>query len=526
MDNLPDDSSHGISHKCPLCTYIAPSKGCLQTHVRVHTGERPFRCHVCGMNFTQNGNLTRHMQVHTPQRKFKCSFCEFASKRKETLKVHLLRHTDLSFIYQCKLCAQQFRSHGDLKRHYDGFHGDLPKHRKFNLMRQGKVVRQMRSDRDKGGCARRVSQRSNHGDSEREQDAGDLNPRRSRLIPLQPTGIMNRATEKKAGMRYIALVSSDDTKMDIDIKRPQEEPYNLSCRKDDKDVGRNPGVIEIKHENDSDTDEIATEPGEIKRKRSIITVETAQDQAKDSKDTSSVFPNAEQIDEDRGHLGGEEGSGQEVSVSWAYCRERHPSVSTSTSNEDADHRWVFPGMEIYRHNEHNVNYPLIKTASLEEKDASQTDSKLKCHKIQSRGTYWPSGGSAKSPGSRGNRGNSPGCSKIGSGMALCLDGMTSPPYQDNPVGNRRLSASSAVSSCGSSASLRQPHGLLSPPMLGNQRYHICATCDVIFMDHVMYTIHMGCHGFRNPLECNICGYTSRDKYEFSSHIVRGEHTGH
>ena len=54
----------------------------------------------------------------------------------------------------------------------------------------------------------------------------------------------------------------------------------------------------------------------------------------------------------------------------------------------------------------------------------------------------------------------------------------------------------------------------------------CPTCDVYFPDHVMYTIHMGCHGFRNPLECNVCGFQCRDKYEFASHIARGEHLNH
>ncbi|KAG8572361.1 hypothetical protein GDO81_012027 [Engystomops pustulosus] len=55
------------------------------------------------------------------------------------------------------------------------------------------------------------------------------------------------------------------------------------------------------------------------------------------------------------------------------------------------------------------------------------------------------------------------------------------------------------------------------------KVHKCEHCRVLFLDHVMYTIHMGCHGFRDPFECNMCGYQSRDRYEFSSHITRGEH---
>nr|XP_015217826.1 PREDICTED: zinc finger protein Aiolos-like isoform X3 [Lepisosteus oculatus] len=51
----------------------------------------------------------------------------------------------------------------------------------------------------------------------------------------------------------------------------------------------------------------------------------------------------------------------------------------------------------------------------------------------------------------------------------------------------------------------------------------CDHCRVLFLDYVMFTIHMGCHGFRDPFECNVCGYRSQDRYEFSSHIARGEH---
>ncbi|KAG2461101.1 IKZF3 protein, partial [Polypterus senegalus] len=51
----------------------------------------------------------------------------------------------------------------------------------------------------------------------------------------------------------------------------------------------------------------------------------------------------------------------------------------------------------------------------------------------------------------------------------------------------------------------------------------CEHCRILFLDYVMFTIHMGCHGFRDPFECNVCGYRSQDRYEFSSHIARGEH---
>ncbi|XP_045053309.1 DNA-binding protein Ikaros isoform X2 [Desmodus rotundus] len=65
-------------------------------------------------------------------------------------------------------------------------------------------------------------------------------------------------------------------------------------------------------------------------------------------------------------------------------------------------------------------------------------------------------------------------------------------------------------------------GMSGEPM----KVYKCEHCRVLFLDHVMYTIHMGCHGFRDPFECNMCGYHSQDRYEFSSHITRGEHRFH
>jgi len=58
---------------------------------------------------------------------------------------------------------------------------------------------------------------------------------------------------------------------------------------------------------------------------------------------------------------------------------------------------------------------------------------------------------------------------------------------------------------------------------GAMRCFHCPHCRMLFLDHVMFTIHMGCHGFGQPFDCNICGHRSRDRYEFSSHISRGEH---
>ena len=52
-----------IARTCHLCNKTLPSKSHLILHMRVHTGERPFKCLVCSRAFTQKGALKRHFDA-------------------------------------------------------------------------------------------------------------------------------------------------------------------------------------------------------------------------------------------------------------------------------------------------------------------------------------------------------------------------------------------------------------------------------------------------------------------------------
>lgn len=56
-----------------------------------------------------------------------------------------------------------------------------------------------------------------------------------------------------------------------------------------------------------------------------------------------------------------------------------------------------------------------------------------------------------------------------------------------------------------------------------QLLHRCQHCEVHFGDNILYTIHMGCHGYEQPFQCNICGQMCKDKYDFACHFARGQH---
>jgi len=54
-------------------------------------------------------------------------------------------------------------------------------------------------------------------------------------------------------------------------------------------------------------------------------------------------------------------------------------------------------------------------------------------------------------------------------------------------------------------------------------YFECDHCLISFRDYVMFTVHMGCHGYDNPFRCNVCGVDCKDRLQFACHFARGQH---
>ncbi|CAG9863521.1 unnamed protein product [Phyllotreta striolata] len=52
----------------------------------------------------------------------------------------------------------------------------------------------------------------------------------------------------------------------------------------------------------------------------------------------------------------------------------------------------------------------------------------------------------------------------------------------------------------------------------------CQYCRINFGEPVLYTMHMGYHGYNNPFTCNMCGEECKDKVSFFLHIARTPHS--
>ncbi|CAG0897853.1 unnamed protein product [Cyprideis torosa] len=67
---------------------------CLVCGKQIHTGERPYHCHLCSWAFKTSSDLKSHVTTHSKEAPFGCDFCEKRFTRASGLRNHVKRMHD------------------------------------------------------------------------------------------------------------------------------------------------------------------------------------------------------------------------------------------------------------------------------------------------------------------------------------------------------------------------------------------------------------------------------------------------
>ncbi|XP_010878158.1 zinc finger protein Helios isoform X1 [Esox lucius] len=443
---------------------IPGSDGSCDPGTRLPNGDRPFQCNQCGVSFTQKGNLLRHIKLHTGEKPFKCPFCSYACRRRDALTGHLRTHS-VGKPHKCNYCGRSYKQRTSLEEHKERCHNYL----------QGVL---MDPTSNTGPYPGEVAKEQRPLTEASAMATFDRPPVIERL--QSNVGKRKSSTPQKFVGEKIMRYSYPELTYEMGLKYEKEAEL-MQAHMMDQAINN-----AISYLGSDSLRPLVHHPHPHGPHGSHPGLSMAE-----------VVPMVNPL---YPHHIYPLGPGARMDRPGSRDAQSHPSalpppppeVPPSSNGPISFTRPKQPhpqGARDERESPTNSGPDSVDSAR------SSPQERLGFH----GNNHHPRPRSSLAYGSREEgRGGAEG-GGVGVTAEVALGGAAERPLSRDGV-----------------------------RVFGREgrevRVFQCEHCRVLFLDHVMYTIHMGCHGYREPLECNICGHRSKDRYEFSSHIVRGEHT--